>query len=163
MDPYLESLPRKRVGAGVLLLNPIGEMLLVEPVYKPHWSIPGGVVDADESPWKACQREVFEEIGLELASLKLLCVSWTFTPSKRESLQFLFDGGELSPQDCMAVLPNPKELQAAEFLAPQQALPKLAEPLRSRVWHGLMAQKSGNTVYLEQVQSPQGWITKEVN
>ena len=28
-----------------------GRVLLLEPSYKPNWEIPGGAVEADESPW----------------------------------------------------------------------------------------------------------------
>jgi hypothetical protein len=46
-DPseHFESLPKRRVGAGALLLDGTGNVLMVEPVYKDHWEIPGGTVE----------------------------------------------------------------------------------------------------------------------
>jgi ADP-ribose pyrophosphatase YjhB (NUDIX family) len=38
------------MAAGALLFDEDGRILLVEPTYKPYWEIPGGVVEADESP-----------------------------------------------------------------------------------------------------------------
>jgi 8-oxo-dGTP diphosphatase len=36
-DDFTATLPRKRMGAGVLLSDPNGRVLLVEPTYKDHW------------------------------------------------------------------------------------------------------------------------------
>ena len=49
-NDFTATLPRKRMGAGVLLSDELGRVLLVEPTYKPSWEVPGGVVEADESP-----------------------------------------------------------------------------------------------------------------
>lgn len=76
-ENYYKNLPKKRMGAGALFFNENNEMLVVKPTYKDHWSIPGGVVEENESPRIACIREVKEEIGLEIRELKFLCVDWT--------------------------------------------------------------------------------------
>ncbi len=47
---FYKSLPTKHVGAGCLFCDGLGRVLLVEPVYKDPWEIPGGGVGADESP-----------------------------------------------------------------------------------------------------------------
>lgn len=95
-EKYLKSLPKKRVSAGVLLFNKRGEILLVKPRYKDHWSIPGGVCDENETPTKACIRETEEEIGLKLKSIKI--VALTYLKRKTEiydGLHFYFYGGVL--------------------------------------------------------------------
>ena len=51
------DLPRKRVGAGVLFFDAEGRVLLVEPTHKDDWEIPGGWVEADESPYESAIRE----------------------------------------------------------------------------------------------------------
>jgi hypothetical protein len=43
-EDYTATLPRKRMGAGLLLTDPSGRVLLVEPAYKDYWEIPGGAV-----------------------------------------------------------------------------------------------------------------------
>jgi ADP-ribose pyrophosphatase YjhB (NUDIX family) len=47
---YYESLPRKLMAAGVIFRDERDRILLVEPNYKPDWEIPGGIVEAGESP-----------------------------------------------------------------------------------------------------------------
>ncbi|MEV2220163.1 NUDIX hydrolase [Nocardia vinacea] len=47
------GLPRKRMGAGALFVDDVDRVLLVEPTYMGYWELPGGVVEADESPYAA--------------------------------------------------------------------------------------------------------------
>jgi 8-oxo-dGTP diphosphatase len=53
-----------------------GRVLLVRPTYKEHWEIPGGMVEASESPHEAPAREVAEELGIDRPVGRLLCVDW---------------------------------------------------------------------------------------
>ena len=64
-DQYVASLARKRMAAGALFRDANGRVLLVNPVYKNTWDLPGGAVEAEESPHAACRREVAEELGLD--------------------------------------------------------------------------------------------------
>lgn len=50
MDDYLKTLPRKRMACGVLIFNEKNELLIVKNSYKDYWSIPGGVIEENESP-----------------------------------------------------------------------------------------------------------------
>ena len=53
-DQYVASLARKRMAAGALFRDEAGGVLLVNPVYKPTWDLPGGAVEAEESPHAEC-------------------------------------------------------------------------------------------------------------
>jgi hypothetical protein len=64
-DQYVASLARKRMAATAFLRDGEGRVLLVNPVYKQTWDLPGGAVEAEESPHAACRREVAEELGLD--------------------------------------------------------------------------------------------------
>jgi 8-oxo-dGTP pyrophosphatase MutT (NUDIX family) len=63
------------MGAAVLFTDTGGRVLLVEPTYKDYWEVPGGAVDADESPYDAAVREVKEELGCP--SHPVGCWWWT--------------------------------------------------------------------------------------
>lgn len=56
----------------VMILNEENEILLVKNVIDPtNWSLPGGGVERGETPLKAAQREVREELSLRLATSSL--------------------------------------------------------------------------------------------
>ena len=82
---YYKNLPKKRMGAGALILNQNDEILIVKPSYKDHWSVPGGVVEENESPRVACIRETKEEIGIDLKNIKFLCVDYNSNKNEPRS------------------------------------------------------------------------------
>lgn len=96
LSKYYESLPSKRIGAGLVCRDAVDRILLVQPTYKSTWDLPGGVVEAGESPAACAAREVREELGLDLAVGRLLVVDWLpARPPKTEGLMLQFDGGVL--------------------------------------------------------------------
>jgi len=148
---YQQTLPRKRVAAGCLLFDASGRLLIVNPTYKDGWEIPGGVVEANESPLDGCVREMREELGIEWRPRGLLCVNFAAETAQRtESLNFIFDGGVL-PEEIIAAIRLPaKELAEHRFLEPDEALGLLKRRLRKRVAECLALRSSGITIYLEE-------------
>jgi 8-oxo-dGTP diphosphatase len=54
---------------GAVVHDPAGRLLLIQRGHDPHrglWSLPGGRVEAGESPEEAVEREVQEETGLRV-------------------------------------------------------------------------------------------------
>ena len=87
------------MAAGALCRDQAGQVLLVDPVYRDTWDVPGGVVEAEESPHAACRREVAEEIGLNRPLGRVLAVDWAPSqPDYPEGLVVIYDGGVLSPE-----------------------------------------------------------------
>jgi ADP-ribose pyrophosphatase YjhB (NUDIX family) len=73
-----------------------GRVLLVNPVYKETWDLPGGAVEAEESPHAACRRAVIEELGLDRPPGRVLAVDWVPSrPERPEGLIIVYDGGVL--------------------------------------------------------------------
>ncbi|RSM75215.1 NUDIX hydrolase [Amycolatopsis sp. WAC 01375] len=106
----------KTVAAGVLINDEQGRIFFVTPIYKPYPEIPGGVVDANESPYAACQREIREELGINIEIGNLLVVDWMPQHGVwRDSLQFIFDGGVLSEEDIRKIRLPPDELKSFGF------------------------------------------------
>lgn len=152
---YYKSLAKKRMAAGVLFLNQQGEILLVNPVYKDRWEIPGGVVEQNESPKAAAEREVKEELGLDVALAELLCVDYVADHEERgDNLQFIFFGGELSAEQINSIRLQQGELKEFRFFDPEKFESgkleiKIGDKLRFRIARALEALKNQKMVYIE--------------
>ena len=66
--------PRHQVGAVGVVFNDAGQILLVEHVFRPNfpWGLPGGWIEAGEDPAEAVQRELEEELQLQVDVKRLL-------------------------------------------------------------------------------------------
>ncbi|MFC1436062.1 NUDIX domain-containing protein [Streptacidiphilus sp. N1-3] len=155
LEAYDRALPRKRMAAGVLFLDAGGRVLLVDPVYKETWDIPGGVVDADEAPGQAAVREVREELGLTLPLGPLLVVDW-IPPSAgssisvaSEGLMMVFDGGILAADRVAAIVLQRAELRGWAFVGADQLHEFLHDRLTRRIRAALRARHAGTALYLE--------------
>lgn len=155
MDNYYKTLARKRMGAGALIFNEKGELLIVQISYKNYWSIPGGIVEDNESPRQACIREIKEEIGLDFKNLQFVCVDYTQadkTKNKDESLQFMFSGGKISEEEIKNIKIDEGEVVEYNFVAPEKAVELLGGSVRSlvrRLPACLEAIKENKGIYLE--------------
>lgn len=148
---YQKSLPRKRISAGCLFLDSAGRLLLVKPTYKEGWEIPGGVVEANESPLAGCVREIREELGLDWPPRRLLAVDFAAETAQRtESLNFIFYGGVLPAETIAAIRLPAKELSEFAFLEPADAISRLKRRLRQRLTACLPLIHGQATVYLEE-------------
>jgi len=157
---YFKRLPKKRMGAGCLLFNNRGKVLVLKPTYKDHWLLPGGVIEAYESPRQACIREVKEETGVDCQPTKLLCIDYISNNHdsialqqhtyKMESVQFIFLGGVINRKTVITV---PKqEVSTYQFLELEQAIPILGINSQRRLQSCLPYLESEITVYLENGQ-----------
>jgi 8-oxo-dGTP pyrophosphatase MutT (NUDIX family) len=142
--------PRKRVSADVILRDRAGRMLLVDPKYKPDWDTPGGMAEANEPPHQAVQRELKEELGLDLQVGMLLCVDWVSPHGPwGDLLAFIFDGGELSDEQIAGLKLIDAELGAFEFCSPEQAQQRLRPYVWRRVVVALEALTTCRVQYLQ--------------
>lgn len=149
---YLKSLPKKRMGSGAYFLNEKGELLIVRPNYKDHWTIPGGVVDDGESPRQACIREVKEEIGLDITPPQFLCLDYKNYPEDNdESLQFVFFGGTLLVDQINQIKLDKKELSEYRFVSIDEAKTMLGRGSQQRLVC-LEVLKTSQPLYLENGQ-----------
>lgn len=138
------------MGAAVLLSDEAGRSLIVEPSYKPYWELPGGAVEADESPMMAARREVKEELGLACEPGRLLAVDWVPPrPDRTEGLMTVFDGGTLSTAEIAAISVPDDELRGWRFCTLAEAADRLSPLLARRLAGAVAARDTGTVEYLE--------------
>lgn len=146
---FYASLPTKHVGAGCLFCDDLGRVLLVKPVYKDPWEIPGGGVEADESPLAACIREVREELGLDLRQARLRAIDYrqAVTGVRSDALRFVFFGGVLSQNDTARFQLQTSELAEWRFVKAED-LDEYVTPVMARRLRASLA--TTEFVYLEE-------------
>ena len=96
---YYASLPKHIAGAGIVLHDGAGAILIVQPRYRRDtWEIPGGGLNAGEHPRQAAEREAAEELGVAITPGRLLVVDWVPAQSdgRPPLANFLFDGGAIT-------------------------------------------------------------------
>jgi 8-oxo-dGTP diphosphatase len=147
-DPSTRS--RAYVAAGVLFFDEAGRIMLVRPTYKEYWDIPGGYVEAGETPAQAAAREVREELGISVVVGPLLAADWAPHPDEGDKLLFIFDGGTLTTQQLAAVRLQVDELASYAFHDPAEAVAMLIPRLGRRVGAAVDAHRAARTAYLEQ-------------
>jgi 8-oxo-dGTP diphosphatase len=140
---------RKRVGADVLIRNDQGHVLLVNPRYKPDWDLPGGMAEANEPPHQAAEREIREELDLDLKVNNLLVVDWVPPHGPwDDSLMFIFDVGPLTEQPRRALRLKDDELLDYRFCPLEEAEALLRPYVWSRLTHAMAAASDGVPRYL---------------
>ncbi|QFG21581.1 NUDIX hydrolase [Actinomadura sp. WMMB 499] len=123
--------PRKRVGADALIRDTAGQILLVDPKYKPDWDLPGGMSEANEPPTETVRRELKEELNLDRRPRQLLCIDWVPPHGPWDDcLMFIFDGGVLDDHQITGLIVNDDELRSFKFCTKDEA----AMRLRPYVW-----------------------------
>lgn len=151
---FYKSLPRKRMGSGVIIQNAKKEMLVLKTSYKEHWEIPGGVVEENESPKQTAEREVLEEIGLTINISACLVTHYRSARDEQdENFMFVFDGGIIDEKTKLKI--DNKEIVETKFVSFQDALPLVGVKIASRLPYCEQALKARKTIYLESIDSLQ--------
>jgi 8-oxo-dGTP pyrophosphatase MutT (NUDIX family) len=122
------GLPRKRAIAQLAVRDPRDRLLMCNLTYKTDWDLPGGVVEDDESPRAAAERECVEELGLRLPAGRLLAVDWLPAwGGWDDACVFVFDGGVHEASLLDGVTLEPREIRGAEFCDTRQIAQRCAD------------------------------------
>lgn len=114
------GLPTKRVIGQGILRDPDGRVLLCELTYKPEWDLPGGVIEIGESPAVGLEREIEEELGVDVTVGALITVNWL--PPWRgwdDACTFVFDLGVESAEIVDRMTLQTTEIAAVHWATPQ--------------------------------------------
>lgn len=88
---WLHHMHARPSSAGIILEDHDEKALIVKANYKAHWTFPGGVIDAGETPQQAALREIKEEVGLTIDP-KTLQFGWVTArhSTSIDTYQFIF-------------------------------------------------------------------------
>ncbi|MEU9507783.1 NUDIX hydrolase [Micromonospora sp. NPDC048170] len=142
------DLPRKRMAAGLLITGADERVLLAEPAYRPDWEIPGGCVQADESPYQAAVRECRKELGVDLTPGRLLVMDWVPNRDGRtEGAMIVYDGGTLAATATQLIVVPPGELKGWAWSDPLQTARRVRPLLARRIAEAPRARADGCCCY----------------
>lgn len=147
-------LPKKVVGASALFLNSRDEVLIVKPSYRDGWLLPGGSVEALESPLVGCIREIKEELGLDITDPDLVGVHYRVVNVRDadpyDALHFTFWGGVLNDDQIRGIVLQKEELTEYRFVSVDQLSTFLAPHVLKRTTSFLESYKKGVITFLEE-------------
>jgi len=128
-------LPMKRMIGHAVFRDEHGRVLLTETRYKQDWELPGGIVEAGESPRVGAEREVLEEIGLIVHFGDATLIDW-MPPylGWSDAIEFIFDGGTLAPEVADGITAtDPRELVAVHWVDPADLNERVTELSARRI------------------------------
>jgi ADP-ribose pyrophosphatase YjhB (NUDIX family) len=141
---------RKRVAAKALIQDSRGHVLLVNPTYKEHWDLPGGMAEANESPTAALAREVSEELALSVTVGRLLTLDWVGAHGPwDDQLVFIFEASASSDVAMRDLRITDDEISDFGFFSPGEARQNLRDDVAARLDRALRALADGRAHYFE--------------
>jgi len=141
---------RKRVAADVLIRDQRGHIVLVNPTYKEHWDLPGGMAENNEAPRAAAAREIDEELGLPVEPGRVLVLDWIGPHGPwDDQLLFIFDGGVLPDDEAELLVPRDPEISEVAVVPIQEARQLLRADMAERIERAVRALAHDVTDYAE--------------
>lgn len=151
---FYASLPRTRGAAAALLLDERGRILLVKPTYKDGWFLPGGVIEAGESPLAACLRECGEELGFVPGLDGLVCVDWGPPRDGVDAVNIFVFAGRVTGTQIRDIRLPADELSDYTLRAPGEIGGLVPPHIERRLGPCLRAAAGGPVAYLEDGREP---------
>lgn len=137
----------KYVGAGALIFDPSGRVLLIKNRLRGSWEYPAGGANGQESPLDTCIREVGEEVGLVISDYRLIGVDFWRMLTPNGNLLFTF--AAVVPH-AQVDLVKPQDLEVSDWrwVTRDEALELIAKRLRPRLTELFAAYDADKPVYL---------------
>lgn len=144
-DEWQDSLPRWHVGANALVRDQHDRILLVRPGRgSGRFQLPGGQVDAHETPPQAARRELREETGLDLPAGPLISISFEHpSPGWDHPTQIvLFDHGRVD-SDTVQLTTDDPDIAEHRWAALAEAESLIGIARTERLQAGLLGLRQG--------------------
>ena len=107
--------PNWTAGA-VALIEWDGRWLMVDPVYREGWTLPGGLIDRGETPAAAIKRELVEELGID-ADVDGV-EPWILMDSRMRRIDVVFHASIAEDVDPSSITIRTPELGAVRWFSP---------------------------------------------
>ncbi|MEI9906506.1 MAG: NUDIX hydrolase [Actinomycetota bacterium] len=147
MSEDSHEFPKKRIGAGVLIVDEKDRVLLVEPTYKDTWEVPGGMVELGESPRAAVRRECREELGFDVGIGRLLAIDWvTEGRTPGDGIMFMYATDQI---DTSRISLPPEELRSWEWCNRETVLTRVKLFQARRIFAALTSLRENSFHELE--------------
>lgn len=141
---------RKRISAKVVIRDEAGRIILVNPTYKEYWDLPGGMVEANEPPRRAAEREITEELGFHPKIGDLLGIDWIGSHGPwDDQLIFTFDGGILADVAMRKLRIVDGEISEFGFFLSSNASRLLRNDVAQRLMHAVESLETYHIRYME--------------
>jgi len=146
---FYNNLPKKRMATGILVPYE-NKFLVVKPGYKEMWSVPGGIIEHNESPLDCAIREAKEEIGLDLEITNLLGIDYTEHENHEhgENLQFTFLSKPLTDKLIGQIIIDNNEIIDYRFVPANELKNILSSKLAKRICTIIQNNNFSQTLYL---------------
>ncbi|WP_414169159.1 NUDIX domain-containing protein [Streptoverticillium reticulum] len=146
---YLATHPAPVAAVDALIRDEAGRLLIVDPVYKDGWDLPGGML-GDEGPVEGLLREIHEELGPLPARVGRLLALDTVPKDVygRTLIASIYAVHLKRPVHADELLLQDQEVRAAQYVPVPEALARFPEQLRRRVRAALDAEGGSSTAHL---------------
>ena len=104
------------MAGAVALIEWDGRWLMVDPVYRKGWTLPGGLIDRGETPAEAIKRELVEELGIDVDVDGV--EPWILMDSAMRRIDVVFDVSIAEDVDPSSITSRTPELGAVGWFPP---------------------------------------------
>jgi 8-oxo-dGTP diphosphatase len=105
--------PNFTAGVVTLMVRESGDVLFLRMTYRKGWGLPGGLLDRGESPEVTAQREIIEELGIDVEQPEVYRV---YLAPKLQSVTF-FTRVRVTEEQVAAMRIDPVEIASAAWFS----------------------------------------------